>query len=267
MQEQKAQSNAPKINPTSEKIAREKEIVDGTAGSSRIDRLTRPIGSVKQTILEGIEKPTFAPKISKKSAQLATQGHYFAAGRGARSGSTGKSRPAATTSYDFNRDFSDNAGLRESAHEIYSSGNGYMHGDTLEEPGDHVGQAYGGGGTSNLYDRANSWAKEREIKIERDRQAREQEQLKDCTFRPRIQRAPSQDGLIRGRSASRERGGGSRERSGSAQPGRDYYDSSSDSELRRGGVDDGYSTRQNNWARKRCECSGFFFCAAITILT
>ena len=252
LQEQKAQSNAPKINPTSEKIAREKEIIEGTAGSSRIDRLTRPIGSVKANILEGIEKPTFAPKISKKSAQLATQGHYYSGGRGGRSGSTGKSRPTADSSYNFNHDYNDHGGFYEGARgDIYSSD---YTGNPLEEPNDYGEKAYVGCGPSNLYDRANSWAKEREMKIKRDRQAREQEQLKDCTFRPRIQKAPSQDGLIRGRGTSQERGGSSRERSASTQSGREYYESGSDNEFRRGGmVEDGYSTRQNNWARKRCD--------------
>lgn len=184
--EQKARSNAPKINPTSEKIAREKEILEGRIGESRIDRLSRPIGSVKKTVLDSIERPTFAPKISKRSSQLAAQGHYYAAVKGVRSASTGRDRPSGETS------------------------GGWVSSEYCCEQSDDYDSAYnsdGAGRECSLYDRASYWARERDIKIERERHAAEQEQMRDCTFRPTLQKAPTQEGLVRGRDVSIKNGG------------------------------------------------------------
>lgn len=186
---------------------REKELLEGRAGESRIERLSRPIGSVKRTVLEGIEQPTFAPKISKKSAQLATQGHYYAAGRAARSRSADRSRPTSSGGHYGHNDHvnSDVDGFMHSAApesaEWGAAPDSYLSDGGLRDPDDR------GQGGSGLYERANTWARERELKIERDRLAREREQMRDCTFRPQLQKAPSQDGLVRGRDATRGRGG------------------------------------------------------------
>lgn len=200
--EQKAQSNSSKINPISEKIAREREIIEGREGESRIERLSRPIGAVKRNILEGIEKPTFAPKISKKSTELATKGNYFSAGRRARSSSADRSRPSRSINNDHGcvedlmNEYLDSAGdLSEQSNEYYSRGD-------ITDPDEAIDQKY----ETKLYERTNTWAKQRQDKIERDRLVRAEEQMRDCTFRPQLQKAPAQDGLVRGRDNSRRQG-------------------------------------------------------------
>jgi hypothetical protein len=57
----KIRASEPKINPTSEKILREK-YNDPTGGSAA--RLTKPIGTVKQRTREGIDEPTFRPQLN-----------------------------------------------------------------------------------------------------------------------------------------------------------------------------------------------------------
>lgn len=63
-------ANEPKINPTSERILREKYgdgLLEGGAG----DRLARPIGTVRQRTREGIDEPTFQPQLMSTSSSAA----------------------------------------------------------------------------------------------------------------------------------------------------------------------------------------------------
>jgi hypothetical protein len=59
----KMRANESKINPTSERILREK-YEDSSGGAAA--RLTKPIGAVKQKTREGIEEPTFQPQLHHK---------------------------------------------------------------------------------------------------------------------------------------------------------------------------------------------------------
>lgn len=60
-------SESTKLSSNSEKILREKGLIGKSAGDQHaVERLTKPIGSVKQSTLMSIDKPTFQPNISKK---------------------------------------------------------------------------------------------------------------------------------------------------------------------------------------------------------
>lgn len=79
--------DTPKLNPVSERIVLEKMIFEGVSittglyvlmvttmmnlsGESSEDRLSRPIGALKQKTLENIDQPTFQPTLSKKSQDM-----------------------------------------------------------------------------------------------------------------------------------------------------------------------------------------------------
>jgi hypothetical protein len=218
--------NAPKLNPTSQKIVREKELVAG-GPIHPIDRLSRPIGSVKKSTLDGIEKPTFAPKILKKSSQLAAKGQRYP--------SDGDSGPRPGVHYDGSDGL--HVGSEDEGARHYDSGD-----SRSRERSDS---------NEMVYKRSLMWAQEREQRIEIDRIRRSEEMLRDCTFRPQINGEIATDGLVAS-DRGRPRHAGN------------YSDLELDGQDRDGFGDDlsagrfthnaDVAARQESWARKRYCC-------------
>ena len=159
----------------SEKIVKEKELIEG-APINRIDRLTRPIGTVKQTILEGIEKPTFAPKISKKSSKLALRGHFYS------NDFSGNRQTESDIEIDCKSDPDCQA----------DGESGYISEDLT-------------GCTASMYDRTSRWENRRLEKINRDREMMETEKMKGCTFMPQLHAASAQNFVVDSRQHYLER--------------------------------------------------------------
>ncbi len=180
-----------------------------------MDRLTRPIGSVKQSIIDSIEKPTFAPKILKKSSAIATRGEYYPSGAGFEySANEGE----ATNRY-YNDDYyaTDHFGVDDHSQS--------------ENPEDR------------LYHRSQWWVQQRNEKLDRDRELKEEEILRECTFRPQIHNAPQSEGLIqpiRRRSHSQT---GSEHSYGDRSLDEDGFDG-------RHSISD-VANRQEAWAKRR----------------
>ena len=113
----KIRASEPKINPTSERILREKS---ANVTQEAAARLTKPIGTIKQRTKEGIEEPTFQPQINYKTPI------------------------------------------------------------TWETPSNE----YDG----DVYNRSQKWLQEKQNRLERERKARERDELKQCSFKPNVVR-------------------------------------------------------------------------------
>ena len=224
--------NASKLNPTSEKIVRERELIAGGPVNS-IDRLSRPIGSVKKSTLDGIEKPTFAPKILKKSSQLA-------AGKGQAYSVDNNSSLRAGGYFDGSDDHymgsEDECGAR---HYDSSDSRSRDHNDT----------------NNLVYKRSLMWAQEREQRIEIDRVRRNEEMLRDCTFKPQINEEVATDGLVASdRGRPRHTGHYSDAELYDNQERESFGDDISSSGGARYSNQQDIAARQESWARKRCVC-------------
>lgn len=142
------------------------------------ERLSRPIGTVKQKTLETIEQPTFQPTIAKKSREIVES-----------STKTFLPEPSSPGGY---RKFS----------EIYYTDE---ENDLYEVPNNQtftLDPNYGHGrtdlsalkGPSNVYLRNQRWQQEREDRMKREKVLREQQELNECSFRPKIKEPQRGDG-------------------------------------------------------------------------
>lgn len=111
-------------------------------------RLTQPIGSVKKKTLDSIEKPSFQPSITKKSQQLFEEASY---------GNNYYSGDSSIYSYEDDDTFS-----------LQSGGSGSQQ------------------GPQRVYERSQKWLQEKQLRILREKAAREEEELRECSFKPRV---------------------------------------------------------------------------------
>jgi hypothetical protein len=147
-------SNAPKMNPNSARILRER----GGGGGG----LSRPIGAVKKKTLDGIEQPTFQPSISKKSKQLFEE--------------------SLASSY------CDTPSM--SSYSCYS-GDEERDGESLCSGGGGGGGGGGGSeGPQRVYERSQLWLQEKQLRMAREKAIREEELLRECSFQPKVKAVP-----------------------------------------------------------------------------
>ena len=128
----KIRANESKINPTSERLVREK-YQDPSGGATA--RLSKPIGTVKQKTRESINEPTFQPQLN--------------------------------------------------IHNKSGSGGSASSMDTSSEWGPKRGQ-HSDGGSEDMYNRSQKWLQQKQTRLQRERTAKEQSELKQCSFKPQI---------------------------------------------------------------------------------
>lgn len=116
----KIRANESKINPVSDRIVREKYQNDASGGAS--ERLSKPIGTVKQKTRESINEPTFQPQLTTHKG----------------------SRGDSYTSSEY------------------------------RNSGDSV------------YNRSQKWLQEKQSRLQRERTAKELNELQQCSFKPQI---------------------------------------------------------------------------------
>lgn len=193
----------PKINSVSERIMMEKYLLEGETAE---DRLTRPIGQIRQRTLDDIEKPTFKPTIKKISSDdynLSYRGSTIA--------------PDGTRYRGYNQELDDD----DEDEDNYLSGNVQkalddMH---LQNFNNNYFDDYSNGtpmpreynprsdslipqrvnasktsekqtmksAKSNMYDRTVKWEEERQRRLERERMQREKEQEQQYSFKPKLE--------------------------------------------------------------------------------
>jgi hypothetical protein len=151
-----------KINPTSERILREGTNrrgggdISGYEGTgttaSSTTRISKPIGALNPKSWEGVEEPTFQPKLLSSSSK-------------ASSSQWARDRDQSTATDD------------------------------------------GGGG--DMYNRSQKWLKQKQMRLERERKAKETSELQQCSFRPQIaDRNPHEYDIGSGSGFDAECGGG-----------------------------------------------------------
>jgi hypothetical protein len=177
------------------------------------ERLSRPIGTVKQKTLESIEQPTFQPTIAKKSREIVDSVTR-----------TVSSGPSGQSSYHrFSEEYSPDAeGLpyedQQNESELYewSNSNAYFSsshdepftldpsaqsrsherrsgemGRSSATPGSGSGVARG---PTSVYLRSQRWKEEREERMKKEKLLRDEQELNECSFRPKIKETPLSSG-------------------------------------------------------------------------
>jgi hypothetical protein len=214
------QRESSKINHISEKIVREKEYFFGETSQ---DRLFRPIGEVKSSVLQTIDKPSFKPKINKKSEEIVQQsfGHIYSTRPGAiESQSNGnisiqpenvfyaENGGVASSSivYDIDRELDlryeesedyPPAEIVDDTTSYYELDDGVYtlapHSHHNHSPGSSFYSTDDLQSLSSLNDpvtavhlRSEAWKRERERRLERERLARLKEIDKECSFQPKL---------------------------------------------------------------------------------
>ena len=181
IQEQEAMlSEMPKINPTSEKIVREKYLY---YGESTKDRLHRPIGSVKPKTLDNMDLPTFKPKISDGSLEILAQAgnrfRYYPEGANAEAGASSGAPISNIDEWFRVYGESDGQAICVDGSEV-----SLLNGN--KNFGGASSASSGGRGASSIYQRTTYWEDQRKKKLEQERQEREREYMKQCSFKPKV---------------------------------------------------------------------------------
>jgi hypothetical protein len=203
------------------------------------ERLSRPIGTVKQKTLESIEQPTFQPTIAKKSREIFDS-------TTTRSVSSGNCHQSSPAYHQFSEDYSPGGGAGEG--ELYEWSNS-SHGDcfTLDPSAHSHGKRNGEGGSGSLaskgptsvYLRSQRWQEEREQRMKREKLLREEQELTECSFHPKIKETPqSFSGGGDGHESWGGYGGGMEQQQGGGGGGG-------------GGKSSTIAERQAEWQRRR----------------
>lgn len=164
--EEQRLSEINKVNKISEKIVRDKFYL---TGETVVDRLHRPIGSVKQRTLETIDQPTFQPQISRHSEQILSQSGY-------------------TNRYLPSHEYDPNQTNYESLDEDKDWNYGAVCVDGNEFtllPRDNSVSRTPKSGPDSLYYRFTMWDEQRRRRLDLDRQHKERLEMSECSFKPR----------------------------------------------------------------------------------
>jgi hypothetical protein len=191
-------SSERKINSTSVKILRQS---GQHTEESVAERLSRPIGTVKQKTLESIDQPTFQPTIVTKSKEgsesTARRGEVYTTSPSSSSsvpspGFYKFSEEYPSTLYE-DRDWDRREREGESLYEL--SLNDQSSSSFTLDPSYHP-QGRGGseGGSGNgaakgptgVYLRSQRWQQEKEARRRKEQLLREEQELNECSFRPKI---------------------------------------------------------------------------------
>lgn len=175
------QRESSKLNVTSQRLVKEKEIIYGETSK---DRLNRGIGSVKKSTLDIIDKPSFKPKINQQSKEIVQNsfGHLYA--------SMTDQVPekkievfyagdvsAASSSEAFNGPSSPSNYYYTLGDGVYTLAPGASSGGERIDANDPV---------SAVHYRSQSWMKEKARKLERERIEQQKEMEKQCSFKPKL---------------------------------------------------------------------------------
>ena len=160
-----------KINPNSERLARERYLV---YGESTAERLHRPIGAVKSKTLESMNKYDFKPKISEGSMEILQQGgnryRYF---------------PPEQEESQNSDDMSmiDSIIYGESTGEaICVDGREF----SLLPQNKSKSNSRQSASAISMYQRTLYWEEQRKKRLEQERLEYERTMMKECSFKPKV---------------------------------------------------------------------------------
>ena len=189
-----------KMNPVSQRIVHQRYVMQGeTVG----DRLSKPIGTVKQRTLQEMQQElTFKPKIG--SGNTPAQSFSMTAAPPSPSPSlklrpsTHSSNPPSSHDYlEYNdigsySDFYEPeeqlqyaTGVDPDAEENSENGTTRWSNNNDDRMNSSVSRSSTPSGSS-VYLRSKKWDERRQLKIQRDQQARLQKELQECSFQPRV---------------------------------------------------------------------------------
>ena len=182
-----------KLNPVSQRIVYQRYVLQGeTVG----DRLSKPIGTVKQRTLQEMQQElTFKPKIGGRNGNDSTQSIFSASASLSskiRPSTHAFNPPSNHSDYEIGS-YSDFYELEEQlqhavdtdpdAEEYSDSNNNNNNDDRLNSSS--VSRC-STPSRSSIYLRSKKWDERRQLKIQRDQQARLQQELQECSFQPRV---------------------------------------------------------------------------------
>ncbi len=194
----KSKCDESKLNPMSEKILREKGLLRPASEEEVVQRLTKPIGAVKKSVQDSIEKPTFKPNlITKKTpSRVQTQNSSI------NTPVTSKGYPETPSYYseidgmdsvdyygeNLTEDFMNELNLDDDDDVYYperfdDEGYGYPPEDAYEVPVHNMSNVNQENG---IYSRSQKWLDQKNSKIEMERRNREMQEKAELTFRPKI---------------------------------------------------------------------------------
>lgn len=171
-----------KVNPMSQRIVEERYIM---RGETTEDRLTRPIGSIKQsTLQDAFHDLTFHPNIGAASAHSNHSNSTGGISASAPPASLSSSFVNARDGFEFGShvDFFDPAGLEdlgddptyEALSDDSRDGGGSSHARPLKSK------------QPSLYSRAKKWDERRQLKIKFDQERKLHAEMQECSFKPNL---------------------------------------------------------------------------------
>ena len=179
------------LNKTSQKIVNDKSLNSSAhTGNSMNDsiwdyenRLYKPTGEVKQSIILDIKNPSYQPKINPKSSAILRNNPQY------QSSWRPNSVNVNTSTLRNNQSL-----VLDGTNTIFNEAeNTYFYSAPSNSPGrfslnsttlNHTLQDTSHDDAPNVVHRSLHWAKERERKLEREREEREREVMQECSFKP-----------------------------------------------------------------------------------
>jgi hypothetical protein len=185
-----------KINPVSQRIVNQRYVMQGETVE---DRLSKPIGTVKQrTLQEMHQELTFKPKIGGRNGNDSAQPISASASLSSkiRPSTHAYNPPSNHSDYEIGS-YSDFYELEEQLQhavdtdpdaEEYSESGATRFSNSNNDDRMNI-SATSRSSTpsgSSIYLRSKKWDERRQLKIQRDQQARLQQELQECSFQPRV---------------------------------------------------------------------------------
>lgn len=199
-----------KLNPISEQIVKEKELLYGETTSVR---LKKPIGEVKPYVMETIEKPSFKPKINKRSEEIVLNsfGHLYvppsnsAAGGGNFVSTASPSNvfyaDNITPSSKYSKYASESSEFQYDGDDMSISDQSYYYGvddgvftlnpsSSNQSVSDDCFSIATSGSVNDpvtaVHLRSAAWVRDKAKRLEKERRERDKEMEKICSFKPKL---------------------------------------------------------------------------------
>lgn len=193
-------SSETKINPNSIKILKQ----SGQHTEEKLmERLNRPIGTIKQKTLETIDQPTFQPTITKKSKEIVESMSNNNLGIQYNNQKSNHHNQLLNTYYQNNPDLYGNPD--EESETLYEyNGNEsiqYLAEDNINfHPSlsnNYIQQEHSNSistekvtGPESVYLRSQKWLQEKQKRMLKEKQLKDELELNQCSFKPKIKESP-----------------------------------------------------------------------------
>lgn len=194
-----------KANPVSQRLVYERYILQGETAQ---DRLHKPIGTVKQQTLQEMQQElTFQPKIGNGNNREHGNGTSTARAHQGREIHRAPQRHSNHGSMDYSDlDFeygsqSDFFDPQDTPQQQLLGGEApwptyeddYISNGSGSERGVSASRRNSAPSSASFYLRSKKWEERRQMKIQRDQQARLEEELQHCSFQPKVSSGKDRD--------------------------------------------------------------------------